>query len=139
MIPSITDQVKASYVLSFVSKPRLMRSNTGIRLCINFNQNSMVTIYRIRKIVVKSYFAEQFRKLINRSKGLGYNPYIMRQTACLVVNPITVDSYALLFNCTKVVRASDSMTASSLSFHKWVGDWCFVLGLARRGSTSSFL
>ena len=38
---------------------------------------------------------------------------IMRQTACLVVNPITVDSYALLFNCTTVVRDSDSMTATS--------------------------
>ena len=69
-------------------------------------------VHRIREIVRKSNFAEQFRKLINRYKGIGYNPYIMRQTACLVVNPITVDSYALLFNCTTVVRASDSMTAS---------------------------
>ena len=37
----------------------------------------------------------------------------MRQTACLVVNPIIVDGYASLFNCTTAVRASDSMTASS--------------------------
>ena len=59
-------------------------------------------VYRIRKIVGKSNFAEQFRKLINRYKRIKYNPYIMRQTACLVVNPITVDSYALLFNCTAV-------------------------------------
>ena len=49
-------------------------------------------VYRIRKIVGKSNFAEQFRKLINRYKRIGYNLYIMRQTACLVVNPITVDS-----------------------------------------------
>ena len=70
-------------------------------------------VYRIRKIVGKSNFAEQFRNLINRYKRIGYNPYIMRQTACLVVNSITVDSYALLFNCTTVVRASASMTASS--------------------------
>ena len=35
----------------------------------------------------------------------------MRQTACLVVNPIIVDSYASLFNCTTAVRASDPMTA----------------------------
>ena len=68
----------------------------------------------IRKTVGKSNFAEQFRKLINRSKRIGYNPYIMRQTACLVVNSVTVDSYALLFNCTTVVRASDSMTFPSL-------------------------
>ena len=48
----------------------------------------------------KSNFAEQFRKLINRNKVIGYNPYIMRQTACLVVNPVTFAGYALLFNCT---------------------------------------
>ena len=33
------------------------------------------------------------------------------QSACLVVNPITVYSYGFLFNCTTVGRASDSMTA----------------------------
>ena len=38
---------------------------------------------------------------------------ITRQTASLVINPITVDGYASLFNCTTAVRASDSMTASS--------------------------
>ena len=70
-------------------------------------------VYRIRKLVEKSNFAEQFRKLISRYKRIGYNPHIMRQTACLVVNTITVDSYALLFNCTTVLRASDSITASS--------------------------
>ena len=43
-------------------------------------------VYRIRKIVGKSNFSEQFRKLINRYKRIGYNPYIMRQTACLVMN-----------------------------------------------------
>ena len=62
-------------------------------------------VNRIRTIVGKSNFAEQFRKRINHYKRIGYNPYIMRQTACLVVNPITVDGYAFLFNCTTVVRA----------------------------------
>ena len=71
-------------------------------------------VYKIRKKNVgKSNFADQLRKLINRYKRKGYNQYNMRQTACLVVSPITDDSYALLFNCTTVVRASDSMTASS--------------------------
>ena len=69
-------------------------------------------VYRFRKIVGKSNFSEQFRKLINRYKRIGYSLDIMRQTACLVVNPI-IDGYASLFNCTTVVRASDSMTASS--------------------------
>ena len=70
-------------------------------------------VYRFRKIVGKSNFSEQFRKLINRYKRIGYSLDIMRQTACLVVNPIIVDGYASLFNCSTAVRASDSMTASS--------------------------
>ena len=70
-------------------------------------------VYRFRKIIGKSNFSEQFRKLINRYKRIGYSLDIMRQTACLVVNPIIVDGYASLFNCTTAVRASDSMTASS--------------------------
>ena len=70
-------------------------------------------VYRFRKIVGKSNFSEQFRKLINRYKRIGYSLDIMRQTACLVVNPIIVDGYASFFNCTTAVRASDPMTASS--------------------------
>ena len=67
-------------------------------------------VYRIRKIVGKSNFSEQFRKLVYRYKRIGYNPYIMRQAACLVMNTVMVAS---LFNCTAVLRASDSMAASS--------------------------
>ena len=70
-------------------------------------------VYLIRSTVARSNFSEQFRKLINRCKRIEYNPYIMRQTACPVDNSITVKSYALLFNCTAALRASDSMTASS--------------------------
>ena len=70
-------------------------------------------VYRIRKIVRKSNFSEQFRKLINLYKRIGYHPYIMRQTACLVMNPIMVDDYASFFNCSAVVLSSNSLTASS--------------------------
>ena len=42
---------------------------------------------------------------------VGYNLDIIRQSACLVLNPITVYSYGFLFNCTTVGQASDSMTA----------------------------
>ena len=70
-------------------------------------------VYRIRKIVGKSNFSEQFRKLIYLYKRIGYNPYVMRQTACLVINPTSVDSNASLFNCTTAGRASASVTAST--------------------------
>ena len=61
----------------------------------------------------KFNFLEQFRKLINRYKRIGYNSDMMHQTACSFVNPITVDSYFFFFNCTAAVRVSDSMTTSS--------------------------
>ena len=54
-------------------------------------------------------FSDQFRKIIIRHKGIGYDINVMQQSACLVVNPITVDKFAALFNCTPVDRASDSM------------------------------
>ena len=40
-------------------------------------------------------------------KKIGYNINVMRQMACLVVNPIKVNSFAYLFNCTTVGRTSD--------------------------------
>ena len=55
-------------------------------------------VYRFRKVVGKSNFSEQFRKLINHYKRVGYSLDIIRQTACLVVNPINVDGYTSLFN-----------------------------------------
>ena len=56
-------------------------------------------------------FSDQFRKIIMCYKRIGYNLNVMRQSACLVINPITVDGYAAVFNCTPVDRASDSMMA----------------------------
>ena len=69
--------------------------------------------YRIRENVGKSNFSEQFRKLINRYKRIGYNPYVMRQTACLFINPASVDSYASLVDCTTAVSGLRLMTAST--------------------------
>ena len=65
-------------------------------------------VYKFKKIRDRT---DQFRKIIMRYKRIGYNLNLMRQSACLVINPITVDGYATLFNCTPVDRASDSMMA----------------------------
>ena len=56
-------------------------------------------------------FPDQFRKIIMCYKRIGYNLNVMRQSACLVINPIMVDGYAELFNCTPKDRSSDSMMA----------------------------
>ena len=66
-------------------------------------------IYKFKKIRGMTDFSDQFRKIIMHYKRIGYNLNVMRESACLVFNPITVDGYAALFNCTPVDRASDSM------------------------------
>ena len=40
---------------------------------------------------------------------------VVRQTACMVVNPIMANNFVSLFICTTVGRSSDQMTA------QWVG------------------
>ena len=59
----------------------------------------------------RTNFSDQFRKIIIRHKRIGYNLNVIRQSACLVINPITVDNFAALLNCTPADRASDSMMA----------------------------
>ena len=46
-------------------------------------------------------------------KKIGYDIDVLRQTACLVVNPIKVKALAYLFHWTTVSRASDWMTVPS--------------------------
>ena len=65
-------------------------------------------VYKFRKIIGKmNNFSYHFKKIIVRYKTIGYNISVLRQTACLVVNPIKVNSFAYLFNCTAVGRALD--------------------------------
>ena len=69
-------------------------------------------VYKFKKIIGNSNFSNLLKRIINRFKRAGYFVDIMRQTACLVFNPIMFEGNAALFNCTAVVQASDSMTAS---------------------------
>ena len=70
-------------------------------------------VYKFKKIVGRADFSKQFKIIIVRYKRIGYDLTIMRQSVCLVFNPITVNTFASLFNCTPVGRASDSMMAST--------------------------
>ena len=51
------------------------------------------------------------KKIIKRYINVGYNLDVMRQSTCLVLNPIMVYSYGLIFNYTAGGQTSDSMTA----------------------------
>ena len=68
-------------------------------------------VYKFKKIRGMTDFSDQFRKIIMRYKRIGYNLNVMQHSACLAINPITVDGYAALFNCMPMDRASDTMMA----------------------------
>ena len=65
-------------------------------------------MYKFKKVIGKYDFPYHFKKIIVRYKMIGYNILdVLRQTACLVINPIKVNNFAYLFDCTAVGRASD--------------------------------
>ena len=97
-------------------------------------------VYKFKKIVGRVDFSDQFRKIIVRYKRIGYNINIMQQSECLVFNPITVNNFASLFNCTPVGRASDNGGPDiKLFILVGLGRSFFVCCLAHRGSTVGFL
>ena len=75
-------------------------------------------------------FSDQFRKIIMRYKRIGYNLNVMQQSACLVINPITVDSYAALFNCAggSGVRLHDGPDLKLFILVGWDRSFCLLLG-----------
>ena len=66
----------------------------------------------LRKLFGNPNFSNLLKRIANHFMRAGYSLDIMRQTQCLVFNPIVVEGYAAHFSCTVVVQASDSMTAS---------------------------
>ena len=90
-------------------------------------------VYKFRKIVGKTEFSDKFKKIIMRYKRIGYNVDVMRQSACLLVNPIMVNNNAVLFNCMPVGRGSDSMIAPITVNNNAVLFNCTTVG---RGSDS---
>ena len=65
------------------------------------------SINSLKKIVNKTDVSVQLKKFDTRYNRIGYNIDILRQTARMVVNPIMVDNFASLFDCTTVGRSSD--------------------------------
>ena len=80
-------------------------------LVIGVRLGAIRLVYKFKKIMGRTDFSDQFRIIRIRQKRIGYDLNVMRQSACLMINPITVDNCAALCNCTPVDRASDSMTA----------------------------
>ena len=59
-----------------------------------------VLVYKFRKIYAFNDYSTKFRKIILQYKKIGFNINVIRQTAYMVVNPITVINFAFIFNFT---------------------------------------
>ena len=81
--------------------------------CISNPEFNGDLVYKFKKIIGNPNFSDLFKRFVNRFKKAGFTLDIMRQTACIVFNPIMVEGYAALFSCTAVVQASDAMTSST--------------------------
>ena len=77
---------------------------TFLRECLSEPELCGDLVYKFKKLIGRNEFSFQFRKIITRYRRIGYNLNVIRQSACLAFNPITIDSYAAFFNCTPVVR-----------------------------------
>ena len=75
--------------------------------CLSEPEFYGVLVYKFRKIIGKYDFSYHSKKTSVRYKKIGYNTDVLRQTACLVVNPTKLNNFAYLFDCTTVGRASD--------------------------------
>ena len=91
--------------------PRSTSYGVYISQLIRFARvTSHIAHFKLKKMVGFNNFSAQFIKIISHYKKIGSNIYVLQQTACFVVNPITVGNFAFLFNCTPVGQTSDSMT-----------------------------
>ena len=93
----------------------IVKYNIGLKTLLQQGISELIfygdLVYKFKRYVGKPNFSDQFKNIVKRYIRVGYNLDIMRQSACLVLNSITVYSYGFLFNCTTLGQASDSMTA----------------------------
>ena len=98
-------------------------------------------VYKLKKIVGSDNFSAQFIKIISHYKKIGYNINVLQQTACLVVNPITVGNFAFLFNCRPVDQTSDydGSNLKTYLFMRWYRPDALAVCRAHRGFPVGFL
>ena len=76
-------------------------------------------VYKFKRTVG---IPDQFKKITNHCKRVGYSMNIMRKSACQVIYLITVYTYGFLFNCT--TRLIDD---PCFQCDRWVSVWCLSL------------
>ena len=93
--PKMPDPVTLLYLYPLINGPKTVYHHSFIQL--HNACHGMIFLFSS----VKSFYIRYRRKR--------YNLNVIRQSACLVFNPIMVDNYAAFFNRTPVCRALDSM------------------------------
>ena len=80
-------------------------------------------VYKLKKFFGSYKFSAQFIKLISHYKDIGYNINVLQQTACLVVNPITVGNlHSSLIACRWVrLETLSQFQLKDLSISEMVG------------------
>ena len=77
----------------------IVKYNIGLRTLLQQGISKPIfygdLVYKFKRIVGKPNFSDQFKKIVKRYISDGYNLDVMRQSACLVLNPITVYSFPL--------------------------------------------
>ena len=81
-------------------------STQHIRTCI-----LCYLVYKSKINVGKPNLGINLKKIIKCYKRVGYSMDIMWQSSCLIVNPITINSYDFLFHCTTDGQAAALMAA----------------------------
>ena len=98
-----------------------VRLKTLLHQCLSEPEFYGDIVYKLK--CKRTGFSDRFRKVIIRHKRTDYNLNIIRQSACLVINPITVDYFAALLNYTPVDRGQ-TLCWSDLKL-------CILVGLDR--------
>ena len=88
-----------------------IRLNTLLQQCISEPVFYGHLVYKFKRIVGKPNFSEQFINITKRYIKAGFNFDVLPRSTCLVLKPITVQSYGFPLNCTTVDQASDFMMA----------------------------
>ena len=113
---------------------------TLLRECLSEPEFNGDLVYKFKKLIRRNDFSFQFRKIITRHRRIGYNLNVMRQSACLVFNPVMVDKYAAFFNCMPVgqgVRLYDGPDTKVVILVGWGRSFLSVAWST--GSTGVFL
>ena len=100
-------------------------------------------VYKLKTIAGSNNFSTQFSEIISPYKKIGYDINVLQQTACLLVNPITVATLlsSLIARRWVGLQTLWRFRLKDLSIDEMVGVWSEALTvcLAHRGLPVGFL